>query len=125
MGHHTGHLTFSARRFDHSAIDIHWTTWKRERIDVSGVDNLEVILKFGMLELRRNGAHQSPTYSFDVTPYFFIAKQGKLLLSLLCGLTPEFHIILNAVFVAVIANLRLRQGRQRHHADRCKSYPGN
>src|SRR6185503_3678348 len=44
MGHHARHFTFTARRFDHAAVDVHWTTGKRERIDVSCVNDFECIL---------------------------------------------------------------------------------
>jgi hypothetical protein len=48
----------------------------------------------------------------------FIAKQRKLAFGFLGRLATEFDIVLNTVLVAVKFDLRLREGRERHHADR-------
>src|SRR6185369_13687705 len=117
--HHASHLTFSTRRFDHSAVHVHWTTGKRECIDVSRVYDFEVVLKFWMLKLRWNARDEPASYILDIALRFRIAQQGKLALSFLRRLASEFNVVLNTVFVAVKLDLRrLRQRRERHHADR-------
>ena len=60
VGHNTSHLTFSASCFDHSPVYIHWTTGKSEGVDVSRIDDFEIVIKFGMLKLRRDAGDQPP-----------------------------------------------------------------
>src|SRR5829696_2376608 len=102
VGHHARHLAFSARSFDHAAVHVHWTTWQREGVDVSRVDDFEVIIKFGVLKFRRDISNEPASYILHIAANLFVAQQGKLALGLLCSLTPELYVILNAVFVAVI-----------------------
>jgi hypothetical protein len=107
VGHHTGHLAFCACRFNHAAIDVHWTTRKRERVDVSRVYDFKVVLKFRVLKLRRDGIHQPPTDVFNVVLHLRVAHQRKLLLNFLRSTPPKRYVVLNTVFVTVIFNLRL------------------
>ena len=53
MGHHAGHLAFSARSFDHSAVHVHWTTGKREGVDVSRIDDFEVVIEIRDVEIEK------------------------------------------------------------------------
>ncbi len=102
MGHHAGHLTFSARSFDHSAVDVHWTTGKRERIDVSRIDDFEVVLKSGMLKLRRDTADQPLVLRAQHNFALHDRAARETALSLLRSLTSELDVVLNTVFVTVI-----------------------
>lgn len=56
MRHDSGHLAFIASSDNHSAIQIHRPTGKRERVYVARIDNLEVVVKFRMLKLAGIGA---------------------------------------------------------------------
>jgi hypothetical protein len=72
-----------------------------------------------MLKLRWNARDEPASYALNVALDFLIAQQGKLALSFLRRLAPEFDVVLNTVLVAVILDLRrLRERRERHHADR-------
>src|SRR5687768_9988451 len=123
VGHHARHLPFALCRFNHAAIDVHWTTRQRERVDVSRVYDFKVVLKFRMLKLRRNGIDQPPSDFFDVALYLRVAHQRILLLNFLRSTTPKRYVILNTVFVTVILNLRLSDRGQRHQGNRHQRYP--
>ena len=59
VGHNSSHLTFAARRLNHAAIDIHWTTRQRKRVNVARVDDVKRVTKFWMLELFWNRSYES------------------------------------------------------------------
>src|SRR6476619_853123 len=106
MAHNTRHLTFVARRINHSPVYIHWTTGKCKSIDVTGIHNLEVIMKFGVLKLGRDSADQTLTHAFDVSASLFVTQQRVLLLCCLRRLPSQFHVVLSAKLVTVITDLR-------------------
>jgi hypothetical protein len=59
MAHHSGHLTFVPRGVNHSPVYIHRAAGKCKSIDVTGIHNLEVVLKLAMLEFGRDCADQA------------------------------------------------------------------
>ena len=61
-----------------------------------------------MLKLRRNAADEPPSYIFHIIAVLVHREAKETALSFLRRLTPELYIVLNAVFVAVILDLRLR-----------------
>src|SRR5260221_1225202 len=79
MRHYSGDLAFGASRLDHSAVYKHRTTGQRESVDVTGVDNFEVVTKLGMLELRWNRSHQPLPQVFTIRITFLVAHQRELL----------------------------------------------
>jgi hypothetical protein len=74
VGHHAGHLAFIVRCFDHAAVDVHWPTGQREGVDVSRVDDFEVVIEFGMLKLSRDRIHEPPPYALNVASDGFIVQ---------------------------------------------------
>ena len=117
VSHHSRDFAFVLRRLDHSTVDVHRTAREREGVDFLHVHNLERVLEFGMLKLRRNRASQSATDVTDVRRQPVVAQDGKLLLSLRCGLSSQLHIVSRLVAVFWWIHSRLRASAQRQCSD--------
>src|SRR6266849_8552061 len=114
MGNHAGHFAFSTRGLDHSAIDVHRAARQRERIDVAGIDDLEVKTEFRMLKLRWNRGHQTLADSFDIGVNLRIAQQRELLFCFGSRLPSKLDVVRRAEFVAVISDLSLGESHDGH-----------
>ena len=118
MRHHAGHLTFGARCLNHPAVHVHRSAGQSKSINVAGIEDLEIIVKFWMLKLRRNRRDQPLAYTFDIGAHVRVTQQRKLLFGFGSSLASQSNVIRRFVFVRVISDLGLRERRQRHQHDR-------
>ena len=118
VGHHAGHLAFGARRLNHPTVHVHRSAGQSKSIYIACIDDLEVIMKFRMLELGRDGRDQPLAHAFDVRAHFRIAQQRKLLFRFGRCLAAQSHVIFRLKLVGVISDFGLRERRKRHQDNR-------
>jgi len=111
MSHDAGNLSLGSRRLQHAAVEKHGTTRKRERIDVTQIDDVEGIAECRLAEIRRDVLDQPLPDVLDVFLGALIVQQWKLLTHFAGRLTPQLHILLRRIAVLRRRNGRLRRRR--------------
>ena len=123
VGHNTRHLTFVAGGFNHAPVHVHRPAGQSEGIDVTDIENLEVVLKFRMLKLWRYRRHQSLAHLRNVISGLAVPQNRHLPFSFLRRLPAELDIVLRFELIAVITDLCLRKDRHRQEKIDTKARP--
>src|SRR5688572_8169758 len=113
--HHACHLALIPRRFDHPAVYIHRPAGQCKSIDITGVNNLELVIEFRLTKLRRHAGHEPVADRLHIARQLFILKDRKLLLDLYSRFTPQPYVITNAVFVFWKRNCGLCHRHERRY----------
>src|SRR4029453_6031214 len=93
VSHDAGDLAFVLCGFDHSPVDVHRSTRKREGVDFADVDKLERVLELRMAQFRRDDIDEPTTNIPNVARQQFVAENWQLLFRLGRSLPPKLNVL--------------------------------
>ncbi len=82
VSHDAGDLAFVLCGFDHSPVDVHRSTRKREGVDFADVHKLECVLELRMAQFRGDDVDEPTTNIPNVARQQFVAENWQLLFRL-------------------------------------------